>query len=95
MFTRKSKEKTKLDEAIELVFAEMAGHESDSKEYAAMTKQLEKLYKLKEKHTSKKPVSRDTLVMAGASVLSVLIVVGYEQTHAMTSKALNFIAKPR
>lgn len=38
-----------------------------------------------------KPVSRDTLVLAGANLLGIILIVGHERAHVVTSKAIGFI----
>lgn len=38
-----------------------------------------------------KPVSRDTLVLAGANLLGIVFIVGHERAHVVTSKAIGFI----
>lgn len=38
-----------------------------------------------------KPVSRDTLVLAGANLLGIVLIVGHERAHVVTSKAIGFI----
>lgn len=41
--------------------------------------------------TSPKPVGRDTLVLAGANLLGIVLIVGHERAHIVTSKALGFV----
>lgn len=95
MFTRKSPEKSGLEKAIDELHAEMQTHEGDSAEFDRLTDQLTKLYKLREHDAPKCRVSPDTLVIAGANLLGILIIVGYEQKSVMTSSAKNFLMKLR
>lgn len=81
-----------LEETIASVHAKMAEIPMDSEEYDRLTTQLTKLYKLRE-HDSKKTVSPDTLVLAGANLLGIVMIVGHERTHVVTSKALSFVSK--
>jgi hypothetical protein len=90
MFTENSDGKSGLDNAIDKVFTEMSGESSDSEEYSKMVEQLVRLYSLKPKS---KRVSPDTLAIVLGNLLGVLIIVGYERAHIMTSKATNFVLK--
>jgi hypothetical protein len=38
-----------------------------------------------------KPVSRDTLVLAAANLLGIVLIVGHERANVITSKAVGFI----
>jgi hypothetical protein len=90
MLRRKTKEKSKLDEAIDEIFSEMAGLTSDSDEYAAMADQLTKLYALKEIDRPQR-VSPDAWAAVLGNLAGILVIVGYERTHVITSKALPFL----
>lgn len=93
LFKRKKKH-SKLDDAIDEVFSEMAGFSSDADEYDLMTAQLERLYAIKQQTRTR--VDPNTWVIAGANIIGVLVIVGYERTHIVTSKALNaFITRVR
>lgn len=94
MFAHKKTTPSKLDEAIENVFSEMAGVDCDSDEYNVMTNQLEKLYRLKEIDPPRR-VSPDTLALMVSNLAGILIIVGHERAHIIASKALMFISKPR
>lgn len=85
----KKKEPSKLDEAIDDIYREMAGYTSDTDEYDKMTAQLERLYNLREGNRIR--VTPDTLVIAGANVLAVLLIVGNERMHVITSRAMNLV----
>jgi hypothetical protein len=95
MFTSKDPdEKSGLEEAIDTVLSEMAGVTTDSDEYAKMVDQLVKLYSLKDTD-AKKRVSPDTLAMITGNLLGILVIVGHERAHVVTSKALSFVTKLR
>lgn len=89
----KDEKPTNLDEAIERVFTHLQTLQPDSKEYATTADQLVKLQTLKDTTKSKNRPSADALVAAGASVLGILLIVGYEHAHVMTSRAVNFVTK--
>lgn len=87
---KKSEEDSGLKTAIETVYSEMAGDQSSSDEYAKSVNQLVKLYSLKE---APKRVSPDTLAMVLGNLLGIILIVGHERAHIVTSKALNFVMK--
>lgn len=93
MFAKKN-EPSKLDQAIDAVFADMSGFTSDSDEFNAMTNQLDRLYKLKEIDSSPR-VSPDTMLLVTSNLVGILIIVGHERAHIIATKALMFISKPR
>lgn len=82
-----------LQAAIDRIYSELNNFDPDSDEYAKHVSQLSKLYALKE-NPSDKRVSPDTWVTAGAYLLGIIVIVGYERTHVVTSKAMAFIKKP-
>lgn len=63
-------------------------------EYTKATKELDRLYKLKEVNASK-PLSRDALLAAGVSVANVILIVNFERLHVWTTKALGSVPKIR
>lgn len=85
-------EPTALDKEIARLFAELANHEMHSDEYDKVSDQLAKLYKLQEVD-SKKRVSKDQMVSAATSILSILVIVNYEHAHVLGSKAVSFVGK--
>lgn len=95
MFTVKPPgEESGLEKAIDDILSDMAHHPSSSEEYAKMADQLSKLYSLKE-FDSKKRVSPDTLAIVLGNLVGIILIVGHERAHVVTSKALNFIMKLR
>lgn len=87
-------ESSGLEKAIDSVLVEMAELESSADEYAKMVDQLVKLYSLKEVD-SKKRISPDTLATVAANLIGIILIVGHERVHVVTSKALNFVMKLR
>ena len=94
MFTKKKDANPKLQYAIDIVLEQMALVDSRSDEYAKMTEQLTKLYKLKEMETPK-PVSADTLAIIAGNLAGIVLIIGHERAHIVTSKALGFVMKLR
>jgi uncharacterized protein (UPF0335 family) len=91
---KKQKEPSKLDEAINEVYREMAGVTADSKEYAAMVKQLKVLHKMKTQESAFR-VTPDTALIVAANVLGIVVIVSHERVAVITSKALGLIMRLR
>lgn len=94
MFNKPRSEEEGLQKAIDELLIEMELHSATSDEYANMADQLSKLYSLKE-IDSKKRVSPDTLAMIAANIAGIVLIVGHERAHVVTSKAVSFIWKLR
>ena len=92
MLKKKSTEKSGLEKAIDEILLEMQGFTADSDEYSVMVDQLDKLYKLKE---IDKPcrVSPDTWAIVAGNIFGIAMIVGYERSNIVTSKALALIRK--
>ena len=80
-----------LDDAIMSALNELNGHTAETKEYAATADQIVKLYELRKKRR----VSPDALLAAGVNILGIMVIVGHERAHVVTSKALSFVGKLR
>lgn len=94
MTTQKPDNKAGLDHAIERALQTMANEDPTSEAYAQVVSQLETLHKLKTEE-SKPRVSPEAVLTAGANLLGILMIVGHERTHIVTSKALGFVLKLR
>lgn len=92
MFNREPREKTGLEKAIDDLLSELAGPSADSPEYEKMVDQLAKLHAMKT-NDGRKRINPDTWATIIANLGGILIMVGYEQKHLITSKALPFIRK--
>lgn len=95
MFLSKSPaEKSGLDKAIDMLFAEMQGFTADTDEYTSMVAHMDTLYKLKEIDKPER-VSRDTLAIVAGNLVAAAMILGYERANVVTSKALSFMLKTR
>jgi hypothetical protein len=79
-----------LETTIDNLISEMAGHDAHSEAYIAMVDNLETLYKLKPSR-----VDRNTIAIVAGNLLGILVIVGFEKSHVMTSKALSTLLKPQ
>lgn len=93
MFVRKTKEDSKLDEAIDKALDELLEYGPDAKEFNDAVGLLERLTALRSKDRPR--VSRDQWALIGGNLLGILIVVGYEHAHVVTTKALGFTLKSK
>lgn len=86
------KQPTELDKTITKVHAHLDGLTPDSDEYAKAIAQLDRLYKMKtyKKESSVKP---DTLISAGVNLAGIVLILGFERAHVLSSKALGFVRK--
>lgn len=90
----KCDKRSKLEQEIDSVLDNLSKLEKGSKEYAAIVDNLEKLYKAKGPDT-KRCISPDTIAIVAGNLLGILIILGYEKTDVITSKAMGFILKGR
>ena len=85
---------TVLDETIDAALAQLSGIPVESDEFTKKMDQINKLYALREKH-SKKSISPDTMVLVAGNLAGIVLILGYERAHVITSKALGFVLKSR
>lgn len=96
LFNRTPEEKSGLDEVIDNVQEEMLKNDPFSDDFAKMTDQLDKLYKIKSNiKKDDNRVSKDVLVTVGANLAGILMILSYEHVHPVTSKALGFVLKTK
>jgi hypothetical protein len=86
--------KSKLEQEIDHVLDQLATLDADSKEYSKAVKNLDALCKVAS-YKKDSSISADTLITVTANILGIVLVLGYEQAHVVTSKALSFIVKPK
>jgi hypothetical protein len=94
MFNRK-KEPSELDKIITKVETEMSAVPSDSEDFAAMTARLAELNTIRNAPKQTRGPSADTLAVVTGNVLVTAVIVGYERTNVVTSKARTFIQQLR
>jgi hypothetical protein len=94
MFRFPQPQETELDRVIADLREQMVGVSADSDEYAEMTKNFVKIYAMKADERPKR-VSPDTVLLVTGNLLGILMIVGHERAHVITSKAIGFIGKAR
>ena len=94
MMNRFKKQPSELNEPIDKLLEEMRIYDPTTEEYQAALKSLNKLMKMR-REEQRPTFSYDTLLSTGGMLLSVVIIVGYEQKHVVTSKAMTLLNRPR
>lgn len=84
----------KLDMEIDSVLEELQYHEKDSKEYAQILTQLEKLMKMQDMRKGRH-LKPDTVAQIGANLAGIGLILNYEKLSVITTKALSFVIKGR
>jgi hypothetical protein len=93
MFKKPPAKETTLDAAIATAHEELVGHDAHSEEYSKIVDQLSKLYEIKAAAERPDRVSKDTLAIVLGNLAGIIVIVGHERAHVVTSKALSFIGK--
>lgn len=94
MLSKSSDEAQSLEKTIQMLEDDMRSLSGDSEEYATCLNRLERLYKLKEKHSTRK-FNPDTLLIVAGNLLGIIIIVAYEHGHVIGSKAMSQVGKLR
>lgn len=84
----------KLDMEIDSVLEELQYHEKDSKEYAQILTQLEKLMKMQDMKKGRH-LKPDTVAQIGANLAGIGLILNYEKLSVITTKAMSFVIKGR
>lgn len=85
---------SKLDAAIDNIFARLKECDEASDEYNRLTEQLSKLYAIK--NSSKRDsniISADTLATIAGNLAGIFIITQHEQLNVITSKAFSLLLK--
>ena len=81
-----------LEITIDELRAEMHDLPGDTDEYTKMADNLVKLLKAREYDTPRR-VSPDAMVAVVGNIVAVVLIVGHERAHVVTSKAIAFVSK--
>lgn len=93
MLTKKTETESMLDAEIQATLVKMKDLEKTDEKYGKLLEHVTKLHKLKAEETPKK-VNPDTVLIVSANIVGILAILNYERLHPITSKAMNFVAKP-
>jgi hypothetical protein len=85
-----------LEDAIERLLAEMNSTDPISDEYGKLVERLDKLHKMKvSEKDPRSRVSADAILTVGANLAGIVLILGFERAHIITSKALGFVLKSK
>ena len=88
------KQKSQHDALIERVILQMEQESLGSDEYSRLLLVLERLTKLKGDN-SPLQVSPDTLILVCGNIAGVLLILGHERFHVITTRAFQGLITPR
>jgi hypothetical protein len=91
--TKKDK-RTKLEKEIDSVLEQMSAWTPDTEEYSAMSVNLEQLYKARAQERIHH-ISPDTIAVVAGNLLGIVLILNFEKTDIIRTKALGFILKGR
>ena len=83
------------DEPIKRVLNDMALYGPTADEYSGLVAELTRLTEAKSAEARKWKVSPDTLAIVLGNIAVVLVIVGYEHSHVMTSKASTYVLRSK
>lgn len=89
------REKTSLlDGQIDVVLRKMKTEGVDSEDYPKLMGYLERLHELRQAEMPE-PLSRETMALIFGNLAGILLIVAFERTHVIASKAISQIKWPR
>lgn len=94
MFTIKRDEaKVTVQDLINGVTSQMDTYDAFAQEYITMMEQLQTLHKMRMTEKDRSRPSADAILGLVANLAGIATIVNFEQTHALTSKAVAFLGK--
>lgn len=97
IFTKKDK-RTNLEKEIDQVLVDLSALAPQHKDYLVIMEHLERLYKLKSEDETRsiaRKLKPDTLIIVAGNLLGILLILNYEETNIIRTKALSFVLKGR
>ena len=89
----KKKEPNAIDTQIEVLSNAMKKYPVGSPRYEAAMEKMVIL--VKTKNEGKKPIDPNTIIAVAGGLLQVVLIIGHERLHVLTSKAIGFVLKGR
>lgn len=91
---KKSENELMVEEEINDVLKELKCISSSTEEYVVVIENLERLYSIKSKKAELR-LKPDTIAIIAANLVGIALILGYEQGHVITTKAIGFVTKGR
>lgn len=85
----------KLEEVSDKLLEELKEYSADSDEYARIIGHYAKVEELKAPQKRERVFSWDTVILAGANLIGLVVIAAYEQKHVWTSKGFGERVKPK
>lgn len=86
-------EKVTLQDVIDEQLSAMAGFDAHSDEYAAAAKALKTLYEAQALEPKANRISAETWATIGANLAGIIMILTFEKTNVLTSKALSYVKR--
>lgn len=86
--------RSNLDREIDDVISGLRDLDEGTEEYEIVLENLEKLHKIKNLEKSNK-ISPDTIAVVVGNLVGILVILNYERTEIVASKALGFVLRGR
>ena len=83
---------TMLDIEIERLVKTLSNLEPSEEEYETVAKNLQKLTEARERKNDR-TISNDTLVAVTVNIITMLLILNYEKTGVITTKAFNLFGR--
>lgn len=93
MFTLKRDETVTVQDLINGVTSQMQTYDAFDEKYITMNEELQKLHKMRQIEKDRSRPSVDAVFGLVSNLVGIATIVNFEQTHALTSKAVAFIGK--
>jgi hypothetical protein len=91
----KWKKQTKLEKEIDSVLECLEDLPPNSEEYSYIINNLDMLSKIKQQEEKSYKVSSDTKALIFGNLIGIGLILGYEKTNVIASKALGFVIRGR
>lgn len=89
------KSDTRLDREIVRATSELENHPVMSEEYGAVMERIVRLNKMKEAEKPSRQISPDTVILAAANLIGIIMIIRHEHVNVITSKAMGHVIKAR
>lgn len=89
-----SRELNLLERAVDRALLELGNHPVGSNDYDKALDHVVKLHRMREEEKSQS-ISKDTLVVAIANIIGIILIIRHEDVNVITSRAMNLLLKPR
>jgi hypothetical protein len=86
-------DKTELQKTLDEALLELRTYDIGDEQYPKALALVERLHKLSPPKAE--PLSPNTMLLVAGNLLGIALILGYERTHIVTSKALSFVLRAR